>query len=360
MNSQPTPQPAPPPAIPPVPEGVARPFWSVMIPTYNAGEFLEIALKSVLAQDPGPDRMQIAVVDDHSPGAEQARTIVNRLAPQRVAFHVGNENLGLAGNWNRCIGLARGRWIHLLHQDDMVLPGFYERLTRADAEAPEAGAAFCQNAVIDDDGCWRAISSLERSSPGLLEDWLPRLADTQRIQCPSIVIPRRVYELVGGFRPELVYAVDWEMWVRIAARSPFWYEPTVLACYREHRTNETSRIRALDRDFEDVRNAIAIVKTYLPNSLQAQAGAGLLKWVRGRALTQAANHLRAGNLSEGMARFRHACLREPGLRFSRVGRSYYKWYFKLQAKRLLQRLFRPEHKDSQTSLDPVLHGEKST
>ena len=39
---------------------------SVMIPTYNCATFLRTTLESVLAQDPGPEQMQIEVVDDHS------------------------------------------------------------------------------------------------------------------------------------------------------------------------------------------------------------------------------------------------------------------------------------------------------
>ena len=42
----------------------ARPFWSVMIPTYNArADYLEETLNSVLQQDPGPGQMKIEVVD---------------------------------------------------------------------------------------------------------------------------------------------------------------------------------------------------------------------------------------------------------------------------------------------------------
>src|SRR5207253_10172288 len=52
------------PRIEPVPEGDERPRWSVMIPAYECAGYLVETLESVLAQDPGPDRMQIEVVDD--------------------------------------------------------------------------------------------------------------------------------------------------------------------------------------------------------------------------------------------------------------------------------------------------------
>ena len=49
-----------------MPPGTDRPRWSVMIPTYNCADHLRAALAGVLAQDPGPEEMQIEVVDDAS------------------------------------------------------------------------------------------------------------------------------------------------------------------------------------------------------------------------------------------------------------------------------------------------------
>ena len=43
-----------------------RPLWSVMIPTFHCARFLRQTLESVLSQDPGPDVMQIEIVDDCS------------------------------------------------------------------------------------------------------------------------------------------------------------------------------------------------------------------------------------------------------------------------------------------------------
>lgn len=55
------------PTIDPIPEGIHRPFWSVMITSYKRSEYLAEAIKSVLEQGIEADEMQIEVVDDCSP-----------------------------------------------------------------------------------------------------------------------------------------------------------------------------------------------------------------------------------------------------------------------------------------------------
>ena len=94
-----------------------------MIPTYNLRpEHLEQALRSVLIQDPGPDRMQIEVVDDCSPDVDVA-ALVKNIAGERIVFSRNSKNLGLAGNWNGCVDRSNGVWVHILHQGRLSAAG---------------------------------------------------------------------------------------------------------------------------------------------------------------------------------------------------------------------------------------------
>jgi len=217
-----------PPVIEPVPEGAPRPFWSVMIPAFQAGDFLKDTLRSVLEQDPGAERMQIEVVDDSS-SERNVKSLVEAAGGTRVGFHRNERNLGLAGNWNECIRRARGEVVHLLHQDDLVSPGFYERLEKGLERAGEAGAAFCRYGFADPNGARTWEAPREREEPGLLEDWLDVISVKCRIQCAAIVVRRSIYEQLGGYHPDLLYALDWEMWVRIAAHAAFWYLAAIMA-----------------------------------------------------------------------------------------------------------------------------------
>jgi glycosyltransferase involved in cell wall biosynthesis len=277
----------------------------------------EATLRSVLDQDPGPDLMEILVCDD-CPEHGAAERVARGLVPGRIAYHPNSSNLGLAGNWNACIARARGRWVHILHQDDLVLPGFYDKLSAAAAD-PSVGAAFCQHVVIDDLGNWVSLTHLERKRPGVLENWLDRLAVFLRLYTPSIVVRRDVYESLGGFTPELLMVLDWEMWVRIAAYYPVWYEPTPLACYRDHAASETYRLRSSGKELADFPKGIAFMQAYLgrPDLLRRSRSA-LAGFLLGRAerLMDAGESMEAGRL------ILMACRQDPR---RIIGRSIPRW-----------------------------------
>lgn len=249
------------PAIPVLEVDECRPLWSVMIPTYNPrAEYLEETLSSVLQQDAGTNQMQIEVIDDGSMDST-ASEVAGRVTAGRVTFHAEPQNRGLANTWNRCIERARGHWVHILHQDDIVLPGFYD-LLRKGAEQSDAGALFSRCATVNSTGHWLGISELQRESPGLLEDWHARITVEQLIRCPAIMVRRAVYEQLGGFLPHLRFVPDWEMWQRIASQFPFWFEPSILACYRVHSDSTTSRMRSNAADAREVREMIELTAAY--------------------------------------------------------------------------------------------------
>jgi hypothetical protein len=177
--------------------------------------------------------------------------------------------------------------VHILHQDDFVLPGFYEVL-RKGTERSDAGAIFCRYAVANSKGQWIGISELHREYAGLLDDWHARLTVRQLIQCPAIAVRRLVYEQLGGFLPRLHYVLDWEMWQRIASQFPFWFEPSILACYRLHGSSATSRLRLDAADVRDVREMIDLTMTYH----SAARGRALARKARSRYAEEAVSHAR--------------------------------------------------------------------
>ena len=256
------------PVVPAVPDRIQRPFWSVMIPTYNPrNDYLEQAIDGVLAQDWGAGEVQIELVDDASDKFDPASFLEKRGEP-RLSCHRKRQRTGIGGNWNTCIERARGHWVHILHQDDLVLPGFYERLGEGIAAEPELGAAFCQGYILDEEGAQGGFTTyIGQEEPGLLSDWVEHVFVGLAIQTPTIVVNRRVYETLGGFDTDLRYVVDWEMWKRIAARYPIWYEPMPLAGYRKHSSATTRALQKTGRNLDEIRLSIDNSAAYLSPSI---------------------------------------------------------------------------------------------
>lgn len=295
-----------PPAPPPI-QSLAepvRPRFSVMVPTYEPDGKLALTIRSVLEQAPA-EGMQISVVDDGSrPGL--VREIVACADPDgRVEIIEHARRLGLCGNWNRAIALAQGELVHLLHQDDYVLPGFYERMDAAFRRAPGIGMAFCRCRIVDAaDRLLRTASRLQWTT-GVLTNWLPRIAERQRIQTPSVVVPRRTYELLGGYRPELQLALDWEMWVRIAASFPVWYESRPLAAYRRHAENETARLTASGAAWPDLARAIRINAESLPADIRDATLVASVRWYVASAMRTAERQIREGGFARAAVTLGH-------------------------------------------------------
>ncbi|PSB01603.1 glycosyltransferase family 2 protein [Merismopedia glauca] len=296
------------PTILQLPPQTRRPFWSVMITAYKRVLYLEQALRSVLAQAPDADNIQIEVVNDGAPESIQAdlAAIVDRVGQGRVSFYRHPENIGHPHIFNLCIQRAKGRWVHLLHDDDWLEPGFYNALQHGIEQKPDIGAAFCRYRLMDEVGQNHRLSDLERGVPGVLANWIERISLQCLILFPAIVVKREVYETLGGFTPQAYSCFDWEMWQRIAIRYPIWYEPQPLASFRTHTGSESYRLQQLGQQILDSHEVVKLAETYLPRTttkqLSTRARDGHAWW----ALEIAKQQLQEGKCQEAVANIKKA------------------------------------------------------
>ena len=96
---------------------VMAPKISVCIPTYNYAHYISFAVESVLNQQ--FTDFELIIVDDCS--KDNTEEVVSRfLYDKRVSFEKNERNLGLVGNWNKCLSKARGEYIKFVFADDML------------------------------------------------------------------------------------------------------------------------------------------------------------------------------------------------------------------------------------------------
>jgi GT2 family glycosyltransferase len=233
---------------------------------HNCADYLARALPEVVSQLADRDDAEIIVVDDAS--SDNPKQVVDQLGRGRVRYRPNPGHLGAVGTFNRCLALATGELVHLLHGDDAVLPGFYAAMEQALAE-PTVVAAVCR--VRDVDGHNRPLYATRsyRKGTGVWTNALEAFAVSNRVRAPGIVVRRAAYERVGGYRSDLPHAADWDMWTRLAAHGPIVFVDDVLAIYRRHNTSDSwPRIRTGANVRERV-TAIGVVSVYVAPNRQA-------------------------------------------------------------------------------------------
>lgn len=206
-----------------------RPFWSVVITVYDRLSYLEEVIKSVLLQGIPLEEMEIIVLSDGMKGAFQTKLteIIARFPENRIRLECLPKNLGHPYIFNKAIELTCGQWVHILHDDDLLYPGFYKSLSVSIKNQPTIGAAFTRHVIQNRLGKVFWKSWIERSNPGIIEHWEEKITKSCRLQFSSMVVKRTTYETIGGFYDQVGSAFDWEMWKRIAVKFPVWFEPQI-------------------------------------------------------------------------------------------------------------------------------------
>jgi hypothetical protein len=248
-----------------------RPFWSVIVPVFERTIYIRQCLDSILDQDPGPHDMEILVIDDASP--TDLRPLVESLGRGRATYLRNTANLGLYPSTNAAIRRTRGQWLHILHDDDWVMPGFYATMRRGiEAAADSVGVAFSMyvNQHEADGSTWSPPPF--RAEPGLmLRDFLVRLATANPLNLPAVIFRREAFERVGLFREDLPFTADWEWYVRSALQLRWHHQPEPLARFRLHGANQTHQLAASGRSARDVRRTLELFAGILPADVATQA-----------------------------------------------------------------------------------------
>jgi GT2 family glycosyltransferase len=224
-----------------------RPTVSVAVPVYQGARFLEASLRSVLAQSFRD--FDLTVVDDDS--TDGSREIAQRVAdrdgrgiPIRILRN--EQRRGLVGNWNRCLELCTGKYVLIFHQDDLLEPGMLQRSVDAFDRHPDVGLVYSAYGCIDererDLPPWSTSPFAGRAGGTAV---LEALIRENFICCPSVVVPRVVYERVGQYDPRFAFSADFEMWLRIASRYAVFCCPEPGLRYRLHSSQATQDFRTV-------------------------------------------------------------------------------------------------------------------
>lgn len=210
----------------------SQPLISIVVPTYNRKDYLRICLKSLL--DQSYPNCEIVVMDDGS--TDGSDVMIQSDFPQIRYFR--QENAGTAAAKNHAVQKASGEYIVFLDSDDVFLPHAVESLYKMlPADQPEA-CCYGRYWTIDSAGTRQPTKNKMRTLPSgnILKDLLRHII----VINPGSMVPRKLFLEIGGFDRNLRVAEDYDLFLKLAARVPFYAVQEPIFLRRRHDSNLSS------------------------------------------------------------------------------------------------------------------------
>ncbi len=211
---------------------------SVMMPAYNAAEFIRAAVESVLAQT--YPKWELVIVNDGS--TDETGAILAQFHDPRIRIFE-QANAGEAAARNRALSEAQGEFMAFLDADDQFLPEYLSQALTYLLAHPQRDAVYTDGYYVDTTD--QVIGRLSDQRRGPFEDsLLEALIRASDVFGPPICVLLRRQMLLDHptpFDERIVIGPDWDFFTRLAQYASFGYLDQVTCRYRVHQTNVTVR-----------------------------------------------------------------------------------------------------------------------
>lgn len=217
----------------------AIPTVSILMPTYNYSHTIDEAIQSALAQT--YKDFELIIVDDAS--TDNTDEVVQKyLTDPRVSYHKNPVNLGLVGNFNKCLEYARGKYIKYLLADDKFEPNLLEKFVPIMEQYPSVSLVTSNRVVFGSEGKKRVLplTGLQEGKKVIFESL--KEGNGNWIGEPTTVMFRKSDLRVGNFNAQYFCLVDWEMWLRLLTIGDCYIFPESLSYFRVHPGQASKKI----------------------------------------------------------------------------------------------------------------------
>jgi len=196
---------------------------SIVTPSFNQASFLEATIKSVLEQD--YPQVEYIIIDGGS--NDGSPDIIRRYA-NRLAWWVSEHDQGQTDAINKGFAHANGQILAWINSDDTYQPGAISQVVNLLQARPDVGMVYGDANFIDGEG--KVIGRFPASQ-----------TDYRRLRQGYVHIPQQssffraeLWRKVGPLDPTFYFAMDYDLWVRLAALAPLVYTQQLWANFRLH------------------------------------------------------------------------------------------------------------------------------
>ena len=206
-----------------------KPLISIVTPSFNQARYIDATIRSVLDQD--YPAIEYIIVDGGS--ADGSVDIIQSHA-DRLAWWVSEKDNGQTDALNKGFARAKGEILAWINSDDTYQPGALAAAAKYLQENPQIGLVYADANFIDQNG--QQIGRFPAAQ-----------TDYQRLRQGYVHIPQQsaffradLWRQVGPLDPDFYFAMDYDLWVRLAKIAPLAYLPgQTWANFRLHSGGKT-------------------------------------------------------------------------------------------------------------------------
>ena len=215
-----------------------RPLVSICIPAYNSARFITKTIESALNQT--YPSIEVVVVDDNS--SDDTVAVVEAIKDDRVKLYRNETNLGMTGNWNKCIRMARGEYVKLIPADDIIYPECIITSMKIFESNPEVVLSIVASDLINNDdeivgkymhwpkgGVFEGRKVAKKSA--MLNNYFGNPV--------SVLFKKSDFEKTGGFDEDIPYILDFDLWLGLSAFGKVYFCKEKLSAFRVRNDSNT-------------------------------------------------------------------------------------------------------------------------
>ena len=214
---------------------IESPLVSVITPSFNQARYLEATIRSVIGQD--YPRIEYIIVDG---GSTDGSVDVIKKYQDKLSWWVSEKDKGQTDAINKGFNRAKGEILAWINSDDTYNPGAMGEAVKYLVNHPEVALVYADCNFIDEED--RIIGKFNSAQ-----------TDIRRLRRGYVHIPQQTmffrakyWKELGPLDPSFYFAMDYDLWTRIAAHAPFKYlAGKTWANFRLHTSGKT--IAADDR-----------------------------------------------------------------------------------------------------------------
>lgn len=226
---------------------------SIVIPTYKREELLEECLDSILKQklDFNYEVIIVDNDDDLNSKSVEKLSLKEKYKKLNLLYYKNEVNLGPTGNWNRCVELASGKWITMIHDDDYFNEKAIEKILNCINKYPTIDMFYFDFTIkneIENKIYYNKANKTLLLLPEIFIFKLPVAAPL------GITFKKSIFMDVGGFNEIYYPSSDWEIISRILKKNKILLvKNTNIITYRisvNDSLNQNTKINFILKDYE--------------------------------------------------------------------------------------------------------------